>query len=239
MRVIAHRGASAYAPELTFAAFDLALAMGADTLELDVRLTADGELVLLHDRTLARTAHDARRIDRLTLADLERLPEEVRPVTLDAVFARYGADTRYWVETKEPVRDTEHALVAVIERHGLREHAAVQSSDHRSLRRLRRLHPHLRLAPIYRRGTHPAFVRAGLARTAGYACAIVPAAALVDAALVHAAHARGLTVHAWTVNDEREMARLEALGVDAVITDVPDRALAVAGTAAPALKLAA
>jgi len=239
MRVIAHRGASAYAPELTFAAFDLALAMGADTLELDVRRTADGELVLLHDRTLARTAHDVRRIAGVTLADLERLPERIRPLTLDAVFARYGTSTRYWVETKEPVRETELELVALIERHGLREQAGVQSFDHRSLRRMHRLHPHLRLASLFRRGTPPALVRAALSRAATYACTVAPAAGSIDAALVHAAHARGLTVQAWTVNDEREMARLHALGVDGLITDVPDRARALVDAPAPALALAA
>src|SRR5215210_464846 len=73
--VVAHRGASAYAPENTFAAFDLALAQGADVLELDVRPAADGHLVLVHDPTLERIAGDPRAVAGLSRGALETLDE--------------------------------------------------------------------------------------------------------------------------------------------------------------------
>src|SRR5918993_392641 len=91
--VIAHRGASAYTPEHTFAAYDLALEQGADALELDVRSTADGALVLLHDATLLRTTNDPRRVDELTSAGLAELDHPAAPVALDSVLGRYGDET--------------------------------------------------------------------------------------------------------------------------------------------------
>ncbi len=76
--VVAHRGASAYVPEHTFAAYDLALEQGADTLELDGRATRDGELVVLPDRTLLRTHGDSRRIDAVRYGELSPLTRPLR-----------------------------------------------------------------------------------------------------------------------------------------------------------------
>jgi glycerophosphoryl diester phosphodiesterase len=92
--VVAHRGASAYAPENTFAAFDLALAQGADVLELDVRPAADGHLVLVHDPTLERIAGDPRAVAALSRAALETLDELVRPASFDAFLDRYAGASR-------------------------------------------------------------------------------------------------------------------------------------------------
>src|SRR3954454_6992167 len=92
--VIAHRGASAHAPEHTLAAFDLALTMGADALELDGRATADGRVLVLHDETPARTAPDPRHLRPLTAQEMELLPPPARPVPLTAFPAPPGAGTR-------------------------------------------------------------------------------------------------------------------------------------------------
>src|SRR3954470_22284609 len=100
MEVIAHRGACAYAPEHTFAAYDLARELGADRLELDVRPLGDGTPVVVHDRTLARACGDRRAVRELAPADLEALDPATRPLTLDAVLERYAADARLLVELK-------------------------------------------------------------------------------------------------------------------------------------------
>src|SRR5688500_11837575 len=107
MEVIAHRGASGYAPEHTFAAYDLALDQGADRLELDVRVAPSGELVVLHDPT-------TRRIGR-------------EPLTLDAVLARYGRETRWLVELKDPAPAWEQRVVDALRGHGVIDRAVVQS----------------------------------------------------------------------------------------------------------------
>ena len=208
-RVIAHRGASAYAPEHTFAAYDLALEQGAQALELDVRCAARGELVVRHDplRTLR--------------------PGDPAPLTLDAVLGRYAGRTRWLVELKDPLPAWEDLAVDALERHGVADDATVQSFDTRAVRRLAAAHDGLAVAPlVWRR-----FARSRARRhdaLASYARALHVWHGAVDAPLVLAAHDRGLTVSAWTVNDAAELDRLTALGVDGLITDVPDVARAAA-----------
>lgn len=241
MDVIAHRGASAHAPEHTLEAYDLALDMGADVLELDIRATADGTPVVLHDPTLARTAGDPRPVVRVGDGELARLDPAVRPLPLEAVLGRYGTRTRYLVEIKHLDAVGDEAVVALIARHGLGDHVTIQSFRRTSLRCIRRLDPALPLAPLFPPWTPSGHIRRRLDRTASFACAISPCATSVDAPLVLAAHARGLGVRVYTVNDELEMRRLLELGVDGIITDVPDRlgAVLAAARAKPVVALAA
>lgn len=233
--VIAHRGASAYAPENTPAACAIALLQGADAIELDVRATADGELVLLHDETLLRTTGDPRAIDRVMASDLGELDDAVRPPTLSHVLDCFGDGTSYLIEVKQIPLTCERALVDAIAARRLHDSVVVQSFDHLLLRRLRLRDPALRIAALF---APEADARRSLALVAPFVTGIGPRWSSVDARLVDAAHARGLEVRAWTVNDEDEMARLSRLGVDALITDVPDRARALvdrhARTARPA-----
>jgi glycerophosphoryl diester phosphodiesterase len=218
--IVAHRGASAAAREHTFAAYDLALAQGADMLELDLRASADGEPIVLHDPTLARTTGDPRRVAQVASAELARLPAAGRPPSFAAVLGRYGRRTRYLVELKDPTPALERRAVAMLRAAALCDRAVVQSFDLASLRRIRRLEPALPVAPLI--ATPPlspeAFV-AGLA-AAGVAAIGVRQDGL-DADLVAAAHRRGLAVRAWTVNEPLAAERLLRLGVDGLITDVP------------------
>ena len=223
VEVIAHRGASAYAPEHTLAAYDLAVAQGADTLELDVRATPDGELVVLHDRDLLRTAGVARDIADLDADAIARMDPATRPLTLDAVLDRYAGVARFFLELKDPVAEWEAGVIGAVDR--LRDRVLVASFDSDALRRLRHRAPWLTVAPLYDcdppRG-------AGLAAVALYASGIGPRHEDVDAALVADAHAHGLSVRAWTADATADIDRLVASGVDGVITNVPDRARAVA-----------
>src|SRR5829696_4681674 len=109
--VVAHRGASAYAPENTFAAFDLALAQGADVLELDVRPAANGHLVLVHDPTLERIAGDPRAVASLSRAALATLDRLVRPEAFDAFLDRYAREARLMIDLKEPSAEWEKRVV--------------------------------------------------------------------------------------------------------------------------------
>ena len=221
--VIAHRGASAYAPEHTLAAYDRALQLGADALELDVRSTADGELVVIHDATLARTAGDPRAVADVTLRDLAALDPAVRPLTVDDVLRRYGTATRYVVELKDPRAPVERRLAESFARLGLRDRGEVQTFDVLGLRRARRADPATPLSQLYRRATPVEHILRDVRRVASFADAIGPCTRSVDAALVAAAHAHGLRVQPYTANEPAEIERLLALGVDALITDAPDR----------------
>ncbi len=97
--VFAHRGASVYAPENTLPAFQLAVEQGADAIELDAKLCADGHVVVFHDPTVDRTTDGSGRVDELSLADLKRLDADCSPdrnypgtqvPTLEEVFAAFG-----------------------------------------------------------------------------------------------------------------------------------------------------
>jgi glycerophosphoryl diester phosphodiesterase len=231
MDVIAHRGASAYAPEHTVAAYDLARSMGATTLELDVRSLADGTLVVVHDATLARTAGDPRAVADLVREDLAGLAAP--PLTLDDVLGRHGRDVGYLIELKSPRSQDPARVLAAVERHGLRDRVTLQSFDHAALRRLRRLDATLPLAPLYPERLPQAVVRMAVRRHAAWASAVTLWAGSVARALVEEAHGLGLGVYAYTVDEEAEMLRLAAAGVDGIITDVPDRLAAISRPAPP------
>ncbi len=253
--MIAHRGASGYAPEHTFAAWDLALRMGADYLEQDLQMTADGVLVVLHDETLDRTASGPGCRGAVRAQPWSQLvdcnvgswfnashPDRARPdyaqqrlATLDQVLARYQERARYYIETKKPAAapGMERELLRLLTAHDLRprfsgdDRVIVQSFSSRSLRLIHDMDPGIPLVQLLHRREPKATQRLRLGRIAAYAYGIGPAKERVDGSLLSAAHQLGLVVHPWTVNDEPEMRRLLELGVDGMFTDYPDRLIAL------------
>lgn len=205
--------------EHTFAAYDLAVEQGADMLELDVRATADGQPVVLHDRTLLRTAGDPRPIDRIPVAALDALDPMVRPLGLGAVLDRYATTAPQWlVELKDATPACAHAVAAALAERGLADRTVVQSFDAKALLRLRSVAPALAVAPLYYRAPSARRLR----RVAGFAVAVGVRHTAVDRPLLLLARACGLAVRAWTANAPAELERLIAIGVDGVITDKPD-----------------
>lgn len=259
VQVIAHRGASWDAPEHSVAAFDLAVELGADWIELDLQMTRDGQLVVMHDDSLDRTARGpaadcAGLVREKTLAQLQRceigswfnaqFPERARPefaeeriLTFDAALERYGARTRYYIETKNPAEapGMEDALLVLLRRHRLagpdadRDRVLVQSFSPASLERLHALEPELRLVQLWE-DPIPATARdSTLRRIAEYAVGFGPSRRILNGDLVQAAQARGLAVHPYTVNDEPVMSYLLGLGVDGMFTDRPALLLRLLG----------
>lgn len=225
MEVIAHRGASAYAPEHTLAAYDLALAQGAHCLEVDVRGSADGHPFVIHDPTLARTTGDPGCVGELPAAALDRLDHPRRPVRLETVFARYGARTRYLVDFKDPSPDWEPEVLRLIDRHGLRDRCTAQSFDWAGLERVHRAAPWLPAVLLARRAESPHLDPAAVP---AFAAAVGPWHPVVDAAMVGRARERGLAVRPWTVDEPAEVRRLAALGVRHLVTNRPDVVVAAA-----------
>ncbi len=234
---IAHRGASAVAPPNTLAAFRRAAELGADGIELDVHLSADGVPVVIHDFTVDATTDGQGRVRDMPLAALKELDAGSRfdPAfageripTLEEVFAEVGDRLLINVELKSiPGNDypgLEEAVAAQIARHGLAERALVSSFNPLALRRMRRIAPHIPLGFLYE--------TAPLSRVARLAAALIPGLrpeaihpwwGMVTAAAVRRAHARGQRVVVWTVDDETAMRRLIGWRVDAIITNYPDR----------------
>lgn len=250
MLVIGHRGASGYAPEHTFASYDLALELGADYLEQDLQMTSDGVLVVLHDDTLDRTSQGvcSGAVIERTLAEIRTCnvgawfnaanPSLARPEytdqripTLEEVLVRYGDRSSFYIETKNPgaAPGMEEALLDLLERYDLRGPAAaewrvvIQSFSEHSLRLIHELDPALPLVQLMRsRGTTARTIQARLPEVATYAVGIGPSWQHVDGPLVAAARGLCLEVHPYTVNEPALMKRLARLGVTGMFTDVPD-----------------
>ncbi len=249
---IGHRGASAYAPENTLAAFDLALSLGAHYLELDVHMSRDGVLVVVHDPTLDRTARGpaavstglirSRTFDELSHLEFGSWFNEaftryrreeyagLRILSLESVLARYRHCARLCIELKNPEASPgiEDELIRLLGAYGLlaparsRGRTLILSSDAASLQKLRAMAPELTLMQLVVETATASEIVLLLEDICAYAHAVGPHHRSVDESVVHEAHAAGLHVYPYTVNDASVMRRLIALGVDGMITDCPD-----------------
>ena len=252
--VIAHRGGAGRWPENTLYAFERAGAMGVDVIETDVRATADGELVVIHDESVERTTDGAGPVASLTLAEVKRLDAAYRfspdggrsfPLrgrgvvvpTLREVFASLPL-MRFNIEPKQAAPSLAAPLCRLIREHGMAERVLVGAFNGTTLAEFRRECPEVATSAATGEAlSFFAMHEAGLA--ASYSPVMqalqVPERAGVLHVLtpdfVKAAHGRNLRVHAWTVNDESDMRRFVEMGVDGVMTDYPDRLLKVLGRA--------
>ncbi|MEN4400357.1 hypothetical protein A5731_22375 [Mycolicibacterium conceptionense] len=236
-QVVAHRGASHDFPEQTRAAYTEALRQGADALECDVRLTKDGELVLIHDKTVDRTSNGTGRVGDMTLVELQALDFDGHGIlTLDE-FIQLAQDAEQpvtlFIETKHPAQQglkIEREVVAALERHGLTNpgpdqlvKAAVISFSPDALVRVRMAAPNV---PMVLLGPSARY----LAGIVG-ATAIGPSIETLrnNPELVGAAASRGLATYCWTVNNEADVQFARDLGVDWIATDHPGRTDALVG----------
>lgn len=220
--VVAHRGASAYEVENSLAAFRRARALGADGVELDVHVTADGVPLVHHDpvafgHTIAEVPHRA-------LAG-QRLPNgEGIPTLRDALDAM-GAGFQVFVEVKHLPPRHDAALFAALDAGPDPASYRVHSFDHRIVQRLRAARPALPCGVL----AVARAVRPLLLLDDADAEVLWQQESLIDAELIAQAHASGRQVFAWTVDDTGRMRELLAMGVDALCTNRPDVARQVVG----------
>lgn len=230
----AHRGARAVAPENTLAAFARAAELGAEAIELDAQLTADGALVACHNFTVDATSNGRGRVAEMTLAELKALdfggwfaPEFAgeRIPTLDEVLDLAGERLLVNVELKTVRADGDarlaRAAAALFARRNLYDRAMASSFDPFVLMRMHPLDPRIELGLIGAR-KYPLRAASWL-RPLMRVQALHPDHALVDARYMAWARQRGYRVNVWTVNEEAGMRRMIELGVDMIMTDVPDR----------------
>ena len=249
---LAHRGASESAPENTLEAFRLAAESGAGGLELDVHLTRDGHVVVIHDPTLDRTTDLTGAVAEMTLDELREadagdnfspdgniLPYRglgLRIPTLSEVLRAFpGVAVNIDMKADHP--GIEAAVLRVLREAGAEERALVVSSRRSTVRRFRRISGGRVStgASRWETGVFYALCRLHLERL------LVPAfdalqvplryrgIPLVTRRFVEAAHARGVRVDAWTINSADEMRRLLDLGVDVIMTDRPETLAGVLG----------
>ena len=229
---IAHRGASAAAPANTLAAFEKAIELGADGIELDVHLSVDGVSVVIHDATVDATTNGSGRVAEMTLAQLKQLDAGSwfaptfageRIPTLEEVLEAVGNQLLLNIELKSTTwgNELEQAVVAQVERHGLDERVLFSSFNPLSLWWIKKIAPHIPVGLLYVPGL-PLFLYQVLLTALVPHEACHPGHTTVDAGYVAWARRNGYQVNVWTVDDPDEMRRLVDLGVDGIITNVPD-----------------
>ncbi len=247
--VHAHRGGAGLAPENTLAAFRNALALGVDVLEMDLHVTADGDVVVIHDPTLDRTTTGHGYVRTTALADLQRLDAGSwfnaqfageRVPTLRAVFdlvrasgnnrVRFNIETKYEPSVPAPPQDFEERALRVIREAGVADRAIIQSFYYPSLARMKTLDRSILTAAL-RAATDPTPDPVAVVRAAP-ADIYSPNVRLVNRGVVDALHRAGIAVVPWTVDDPAQMERLIDIGIgtlrgDGIITNYPDRLIQV------------
>jgi len=245
--VAAHRGGAALWPENSLLAFRSALALGVDALELDLHLTADGEVVVLHDPTLDRTSTRSGHVRDLKLADLasvrlttregaltsERVPTFAQVLDLAAPTSAEVLPEIKVDANRQRYDGIEEKVLALIRARGLLARTTIQAFQVETIRRLRELEPKARTMLLVARGA----VERDRARPAEAVRRARELGAtdlgmnhrLIDADVMSAARAAGIRVSAWTVNEEADIRRMVDLGVDMVMSDRPDLVKRITG----------
>ena len=215
-RVLAHRGASGYAYENSLTAFQQAVTLGADGVELDIHSTRDGALLVHHDAELPGRGP----IAHLTLAETRRshLPNGEPIPTLEEVLVVMG-DRDVWVEVKSLTPTWDDRVFETLERGPCPERYGVHSFDHRIIARLGAQRPNLRRGVLT---VSYLLDPLGVLRATG-ATVLWQEIQVLDEALISLIHDSGYTVIAWTVNRDRDAERLIHLGVDGLCGNFPDR----------------
>lgn len=247
VQIAAHRGGALLWPENSVRAFRNALVLGADLLEIDVHLTSDGEVVVIHDPTLERTSTGTGAVGAARLADLSHVrlrardgavTEELVPTLAQVLDLVRPTQAALLLEIKvdparRPYPGIEEKTLALVKAQGLRERTVVMAFEPDTLRRVRALDGSIRTTMLVsrsrverERAPAPTIVR--WAAEVG-ATSLGVDHRVVDAPLVAAARQAGLRLATWTVNTEPDIRRVLDLGVDIVISDQPDLAMRLAG----------
>jgi len=247
--VHAHRGGAGLAPENTLAAIRNALSLSVDMIELDLHVSADGAIVVIHDATLERTTNGRGVVRGTSLADLQRLDagawfnarfagERIPTLreVLDAIRAsgndrvRLNLETKYDTRGPAPPAEFEAHLLQILREAGWRDRVIIQSFHYPSLERVKGL-DHAVTTAALRSPLSPTLDPVGLVRSAK-ADIYSPGASLVSRDVVEALHRAGIPVVPWTVNQPSAMEMMLSMGIgmlrgDGIITDYPDRLIQV------------
>ncbi|MGA9723467.1 MAG: glycerophosphodiester phosphodiesterase family protein [Candidatus Binatus sp.] len=235
---IAHRGASGTFPENTLSAFRAAIDAGAVMCELDVQLSRDGAVVVIHDETVDRTTDGKGKVAQLTLEELKRLDAGAkfkgtikagalkvaeRIPTLDEVFAVTSGKCALNIELK--AGGLEHQVAQIMQARNALSDSIVSSFNWGYLKNIQQLNFNIRIGLLAEEKPVDLMKSAAVMR----AHAINPRWDMVTADLCNAAHEHGLKVYTWTVDADARMRALVECGVDGIMTNYPERLRTVLG----------
>ena len=231
---IAHRGASSYAPENTFSAFDLAVEMGVRDIELDVQFTSDSHIIVIHDETLDRTTNSTGPVSELTLAQIQSLDagswfderfagEKIH--TLSEVFDRYQDKLRFHIEIKsKEAQGLASKTCDVIRQYGLTDSTTITSFWKSWLKESRSYAPEIPTGWLVPQGYETAWddtiIEEALEEEFSQLC---PRASLITSDLVNTLHNHGFDVRCWGVFNEELMVKVVQSGADAMTVNFPDK----------------
>ncbi|WP_138754144.1 glycerophosphodiester phosphodiesterase [Paenibacillus sinopodophylli] len=233
--IIAHRGASGEAPENTMAAFQLAEEQGAEGMELDIHLSADGEIIVCHDPTVDRTTNGTGRIEDLTVPELRKLDAgswfhskfqaEKLPL-LEEVFSVLKPETFLNIEVKCPYSELlEKRLMELVVQYDRLEQVVVSSFEHKTLVKLKKRTPELRIGLLYSANFQSHSLMAASSGVEVYS--LHPHYEWLGAEDIEEAIRQGLRVYPYTINRETDGISLFQAKVSGVITDYPAKIKAV------------
>ncbi|MFE4488144.1 glycerophosphodiester phosphodiesterase [Bacillus altitudinis] len=231
MYIIAHRGSSSAAPENTIAAFDVAVEQGADYIELDVQMTMDQHVVVIHDDTVDRTTNGNGLVKSYTLDQLKKLDAgswfdqqytNERIPTLQEILERYSQRIGILIEIKHPKRQIgiEKAVARIINRFAYSRHIIIQSFDVHALQRIKAFAPSLRTALIIKPDAFK-LTKRKLTTYSSFANCLNMKKTMINRWWIDRIHTFGMDVFIWTVKDQKTAARIKKYPIDGVVTDNP------------------
>ncbi len=232
MKIFAHRGASGYAPENTMAAFKLAHEMGADGIELDIQLTADNVLAVIHDYDIKRTSNGEGIVREKTFDELKKYDygswygEKFTGTSISTL-----SEVLDWLKTTDMTLNIEMKTIPslytaeyaglvwdAIKDSGLCERLIISSFHHQALADIRKLSTDIKTAPLYMSGL---LMPEEYCKMFSFDC-IHPFFEVINEQVVKDCHKEGIEVNVWTVNKKSDALTMQDLGVDSVITNYPD-----------------
>jgi len=217
MLKIGHRGAKGYEPENTLRSFQKALELNVDAVELDVRRTKDGAIVVIHDAEVDRTTNGKGLVSELTLKEIKELDIEKgeKIPTLEEALDFLDKKVKIFIELKEI--GIEKGVLHSIYEKGLEKNVIIVSFHEEALRKVRELNNEVEIGLIYVKHRNP--VKVALELRANY---LLPLYRFTHAANVEKAHENGLKVIVWTINNQEEVSEYVKKCVDGISSDKPD-----------------
>lgn len=243
--VIAHRGASGIAPENTLSAIKEAMAMGADMIELDIRQTRNGTVVIIHDKTVSRTSDGKGSVKDFTFEELGSLDagswfhpgfKNEKIPSLDSILQEVKDKAKLLIEVKENrYSGIEKNIVQLLNKHAAKDWCIIQSFETGVLNNIKNLDPsieihklvigNIRGLPLHIDNC----IRLGSIYKYNEVAAININFKLLNKKIIQKIHGQGQKVNTWTVNDPEDMKKMIEMDVDGIITNYPDQLIKVLG----------
>ncbi|WP_342719595.1 glycerophosphodiester phosphodiesterase [Bacillus paramycoides] len=242
LKNIAHRGASAYAPEHTIRAYKLGQQLKGDYIEIDLQMTKDGHLVAMHDETVNRTTNGTGLVKEHTLEEIKQLNagsffnekhpslakkefEDATVPTLEEIIETFGRNANYYIETKSPDKYTgmEEKLLEIIKQYEINDKVMIQSFSEESLQKIHSLDVNIPLVQLLPYKKAVQLTELEIKKYKTYCTGLGMNYKYIDSAYVKKIKKHGLEVHPFTVDNEKDMKKLISWGVDGMFTNYPDR----------------